>query len=250
MSTLNTVSSDNTLSCTSNESSLLKKSILFFGGNAQKSELHDLFYLEDYDIRCEADINSLSESIVQNAPKLVIYEIGTTSQDKLSAVREIRTFYEGALMVVATSSSEQAQVSAFNIGVDEFLVKPVSFNIILCRVKALLKRCESNYVTSPDKILIGDIALFPQSQKCEVKNTEVPLTFFEFKLLMLLAKNAGKVMSREEIYSSLLSRAYNGSERTVDVRMSQLRDKLSIRGVKNGAIETVWGRGYMFNVAA
>lgn len=247
MSTCNAVSSNNKLSYLSDQQ---KKSLLLLKDHSDCSEIYNSFEVEHFQITEQVGVDNLATTIKSCSPDLVIYDIGNASAEKLSNLTHIRSFYQGALMVIASASSEQNHVLAFNLGTDEYLVKPISHNIMLCRAKALLKRCEQNYIAAPDKLSVGDIALFPQSQKCEVRNTEVQLTFFEFKLLMLLAENAGKVMSREFIYSSLLRRDYNGIERTVDVRMSQLRDKLSNQGVKNGAIETVWGQGYMFSVAA
>ena len=225
-------------------------SILFLGHESKSSALPALFCIEGYHVHNQLNDEDIVTSINKYSPSLVILELGVSSAQKLNAIATIRSLYQGALMIVSTSSSEQNEVLAFNLGADEFLVKPVSNAITLCRAQALLRQSEQACIITPDKISIGDIALFPQSQKCQVNNQDVPLTFFEFKLLMLLAENAGKVMSRDDIYLSLLSRAYNGVERTVDVRMSQLRDKLSSEGIRNGAIETVWGQGYMFNVAA
>jgi two-component system OmpR family response regulator len=83
-----------------------------------------------------------------------------------------------------------------------------------------------------------------------VKDKRVNLSFFEFKLLALLLRNAGRVMTRDSIYHLLLGREYNGTERTVDVRISKLRDKLMTEGMAQTKIETVWGKGYILNEIA
>lgn len=77
---------------------------------------------------------------------------------------------------------------------------------------------------------MGDLTLLPFSFKCQVNGQPITLTQLEFKLLYLLVSNEGKIMSRNFIYKTLLGRDYNGSEITVDVRMSQLREKLTCQG--------------------
>ena len=92
---------------------------------------------------------------------------------------------------------------------------------------------------------VGDVELNPQSNSCKVQGKTVKLSSFEFQLLALLLRNAGRVMTRDTIYNVLLGREYNGSERTVDVRISRLRDKLLSQGMEKTLIETVWGKGYI-----
>ncbi len=78
----------------------------------------------------------------------------------------------------------------------------------------------------------------------------IRLSSFEFQLLALLLRNVGRVMTRDSIYNLLLGREYKGSERTVDVWISHLREKLISEGMQQTIIETVWGKGYILNEIA
>jgi len=94
------------------------------------------------------------------------------------------------------------------------------------------------------------LGIYPQANKCEINGNSIRLSSFEFQLLALLTRNAGRVMTRDAIYDVLLNRQYNGVERTVDVRISKLRDKLLNEGMTHVRIETVWGKGYILNEVA
>jgi len=95
---------------------------------------------------------------------------------------------------------------------------------------------------------VGDICLEPKAQRCFVNEEIVKLTGFEFNLLRLLIENEGQILSRDQLYSTLLGRVYNGAERTIDVRMSQLREKLISSNMTKVRIETIWGQGYMLSI--
>jgi len=152
-------------------------------------------------------------------------------------------------VLLTSQNSEQEQITAFNLGIDEYLVKPISENILNVRVDALLRRSiKAAAEDDRSHVQVGNLDLFPYSFKCQLAGKDIPLTQFEFKLLKLLADNVGKIMNRGFIYTELLGREYNGCERTVDVRVSQLRDKLTQKGEQQVRIETVWGQGYMLSL--
>lgn len=158
----------------------------------------------------------------------------------------IRIIYKGPIMVLTNNHSEKSQINAFDVGIDDYLVKPISSAILSVRIDALLKRVQKSFnPASPDVVKVGDITLFPLAQKCQVRDKPVNLSTFEFRLLGLLLVNAGQILTRDLIYQTLLGRAYNGEERTVDVRVSKLRDKLGHVGLHQTKIETVWGKGYI-----
>ncbi len=139
-------------------------------------------------------------------------------------------------------------MKVFNFGADEYLVKPISTNILTVNAASLFKR-QSNKLRKNEllSLNVDGITLQPKSQKCLVNNKDVKLTSFEFNLLKLLMQNEGNILSRDMIYTRLLGRVYNGIERTVDVRMSQLREKLSLEQIRKIRIETIWGQGYMLS---
>ncbi len=207
-------------------------------------------HLEDsgYTVHSCSDIEQIKPSIIAYQPDMLILDVGFCGFDKLSIAEHIRTIFTGPVILLTSVDSEQEQISAFNAGVDDYLVKPISMSILSVRVSALFRRQPKQLPLSElMKVQVGDITLYPKAQKCQVKEKNIHLSNFEFKLLGLLLQNVGNVMSRDYIYKSLLGRQYNGIERTVDVRVSQLREKLALEGMRRTKIETVWGKGYILN---
>lgn len=225
------------------------RSILLMGNDQQLSALfQQQLRGQGYQVKQKQRDDSIEDSISKNQPQMIVLDIGFSDLSSLHIILTIRGVFSGPLILLTSRDSEQEQIMAFNLGVDDYLVKPISKNIFDVRVTALFKRYVKSKVSDTQtKIKLGDLTLFPFAFKCQVNEQTIALTQFEFKLLHLLVSNEGKVMSRDFIYQTLLGRLYNGSERTVDVRMSQLRDKLTRQGGSTTRIETVWGQGYILN---
>ncbi len=228
---------------------LENKTILLIGNDKRLSDLFQYqLYTHGYQVKQKHCEENILDSISKNKPYLVILDIGFSDLAMLTVITQIRTLFSGPLVLLTSRNSEQEQITAFNLGVDEYLVKPVSKNILNVRVDSLFRRYTKQVVVDEQtQIQLGDLTLFPYSYKCQLEGRNISLTQFEFKLIRLLAENVGKIMSRDYIYSNLLGREYNGSERTVDVRVSQLREKLTKNSQSKLHIETIWGQGYMLS---
>lgn len=199
---------------------------------------------------CTGEVVSeeLKNYLVGHRPNMIVLDIGFADSAQLLIIRDIRALFDGLLVVVSSKSSEQEQIDAFTLGADDYLPKPIDSRILMVRIASLFRRqTNKSSQVALASLTIGDICLQPKSQKCFINGDVVKLTTFEFNLLKSLVEHQGNILSRDQLYSSLLRRVYNGVERTLDVRMSQLREKLTLAGMKKNQIETVWGQGYMFN---
>lgn len=203
---------------------------------------------QNYHIEKVAFGDSLRDYLVEHNPDMIVLDIGFADSTELLFIRDIRTIFHGLLVIVSNQISEQEQLDAFKLGADDYLAKPNDSRILLIRIEALFRR-QNEKVNQVElaSLTLGDVCLQPKSQRCFVKGEVVKLTTFEFNLLKLLIERQGQILSRDQLYYTLLSRSYNGVERTLDVRMSQLREKLTLAGMELNQIETVWGQGYMFN---
>ena len=225
------------------------KTILLLGCDRCVLDLFEQqLHAHGYQVQQKRGDESIITSLYNTKPDLVLFDIGFSTLAMLSIISQIKAIFSGPLVLLTSRDSEQEQITAFNLGIDEYLVKPISEKILNVRLDALLRRT-IKIATADDSahIQVGNLNLFPYSFKCQLAGKELSLTQFEFKLLRLLADNVGKIMHRDFIYTELLGREYNGSERTVDVRVSQLRDKLTKKGEQKVRIETVWGQGYMLS---
>ncbi|TKB47524.1 response regulator transcription factor [Thalassotalea mangrovi] len=185
---------------------------------------------------------------IKTQPDLIILDIGLPGKDGYKVCHELRSTYKGPILFLTSHASEAEHLAAFNVGADDYLVKPASPQVVLAHVDALLRRYKEQVGSGKRQTLeVGEITLTPAEQKCAINGSEVTLSNFEFELLTLLMYNVGKVITRDNIYKLLLGREYDGSERSVDVRVSRLRDKLVSQGAENAHIKTIWGKGYLLS---
>lgn len=188
------------------------------------------------------------DAIKETKPALIVLDLGLPGLDGFEVCKEARKVFNGPIVILTGRADEEQQILAFDLGADDFIIKPVSHNILRVRIESLLRRqVEHNPIEVKVHFHVGDIDIYPQANRCLVNNKVIQLSTFEFKLMSLLMKNEGRVMSRDSIYNLLLGRDYNGVERTVDVRISKLREKLTSQGMVKTKIETVWGTGYILN---
>ncbi|MCJ8295265.1 MAG: response regulator transcription factor [Colwellia sp.] len=190
----------------------------------------------------------LKSYLIDNQPNMIVLDVGFSDSIQLLRIRDVRALFDGLLVVVSSKNSEQEHIDAFILGADDYLLKPINSRVLMMRIEALFRR-QNNKENQVElaSLTLGDVCLQPKSQKCFINGEVVKLTTFEFNLLKALLEHQGKILSRDQLYSTLLRRVYNGVERTLDVRMSQLREKLTLAGMQKNQIETVWGQGYMFN---
>lgn len=189
-----------------------------------------------------------ARSQIKIQPDVIMLDIGLPGKDGYKVCHELRSTYQGPILFLTGHDSEAEHLAAYNVGADDFLIKPCSPQVIAVHIDALLRRSRAkNSAKNRQKLTTGEITLTLSEQKCEVNGKEISLSVFEFELLSLLMFNAGKVLTRDDIYKLLLGREYDGSERSVDVRLSRLRDKLISQGVEKTQIKTIWGKGYLLS---
>jgi two-component system phosphate regulon response regulator PhoB len=133
-------------------------------------------------------------------------------------------------------------VIGFELGADDYVTKPFSPRELVLRVKAILRRKEAP-AEGEKMIRIGDLLIDIDRHRVSVKNNPVQLTSTEFKLLVELASNRGRVQTRERLLDKVWGYTYEGYARTVDTHIRRLREKL---GPLGDFIETMRGVGYRF----
>lgn len=244
---MNNLTINNKLPTNTNKSSIL----LIEGENLHFNSNKALLDRQGFKIFQAFDEENAKNIIDQNRPDILVIDVTLPEKNVVNLYQRLRAEFKGPIIVLTNNPTEKLQVEAFGVGIDDYLIKPVSTAILLVRIEALLRRARQPFNNdASNKLQVGDIILFPLAQKCEVNKQGVHLSTFEFRLLGLLLANVGQIMSRDSIYQTLLGREYNGEERTVDVRVSKLRDKLASVGLEHAKIETVWGKGYILNEIA
>lgn len=174
---------------------------------------------------------------------LVILDIMLPEYDGWTVMREIRKESNVPIIILTARSEESDELFGFEFGADEYVTKPFSPKVLVARVKALLRR--SNTFSREDMLKIGSLELDLNGHRVFNNGVEIKLTPKEYELLVYMAKNKGKALSRETLLNGVWGYDYYGDFRTVDTHIKRLRLKLK---ENSHIIETVRGVGYRLEV--
>jgi two-component system response regulator RstA len=180
-------------------------------------------------------------------PRIVLLDLMLPGTDGLTLCRRLREQFSGPILMFTARDSDIDQVIGLEAGADDYVTKPVDPIVLLARTRALLRRTQpqEKSVESGSDISLGGLHISPAAQKVTLEGSPVTLTTHEFELLVLLARHAGQVLSRDDIFHNLRGIEYDGLDRSIDGRVSRLRKKLGDSATEPARIKTVWGKGYL-----
>ncbi|MDX9872166.1 MAG: response regulator transcription factor [Clostridia bacterium] len=180
---------------------------------------------------------------------LIILDIMMPVKSGFKACMEIRAKTKAPILFLTAKTQDSDKALGFSLGGDDYLSKPFSYTELVSRVKALLRRYyiyqgkESG--VKDDFLYIGDLKLCIKANQVFVGDREVLLTDLEYRLLLLMAKNRGKIFSAQNLYESVWNEPYlYSSNNTVMAHIKNIRKKLGNDPQSLRQIKTVWGRGY------
>ncbi len=180
----------------------------------------------------------------KHKPQLIILDIMMPSMDGIEACRSIRSnpAYTNTLIACLTARNEDySQIAGFDVGADDYINKPIKPRVLTSRIKGLLRRLGDN-VTEDGIIRIGNLELNKEKYMVNRDGSELNLPRKEFELLSLLISKPGKVFTREEIMNRVWGDDVIVGDRTIDVHIRKLREKLG-----DDYIKTIKGVGYKFD---
>jgi len=180
-------------------------------------------------------------------PDLIILDIMMPKMDGIEACRLMRAIpeFKNTFMVFLTARSEEySEIAGFNVGADDYIAKPIKPRALVSRINAILRRNTSNEEVSDNKVEIGDLVIDREAYLVFQNGEKVVLAKKEFELLYLLASKPGKVYTREAILRSIWEDSVVVTNRTIDVHIRKLREKLGEQYVA-----TVKGVGYKFELS-
>lgn len=176
---------------------------------------------------------------------VAILDVGLPGMDGFDVIRGLRR--EGSdlpILVLTARSDEVDRVVGFELGADDYIVKPFSPHEVVARVKAILRRVGRAVDAAPELIEWGRLAIDESAREVRVDGRRVHLKPREFALLLELARNCGKALSRERLIERVWGYGYVGDPRTVDVHVHRLRLKLEETFGLPPRLQTVHGFGY------
>ncbi|MBE3553563.1 MAG: response regulator transcription factor [Thermicanus sp.] len=188
-------------------------------------------------------------SLIQTEkPDLVLLDLMLPSIDGMEILKKIRQEKNNVPVVMLTARGEDLErILGLELGADDYITKPFLIREVVARVKAILRRTISNvYSEEEETIQIGDLLIHTERYEVYLKGVPIELTPKEFELLLYLAKNRGRVLTREQLLNKVWNYDFMGDSRIVDVHISHLREKIEEDPKQPRHIRTVRGLGYKF----
>lgn len=198
-----------------------------------------------YEVKTASTGQEVLEQVKKFMPHLVLLEVSLNGIDGIEVCHELRqqSGLNRILVAFYTSRNEDyTQIAAFEAGADDYLVKPVKSSVLLARISALLKRHRGT--ERQGKIISGSLVLDRERYLVFRDQQEIMLARKEFELLALLLATPRKVYTRQEIYREIWGGEFGEKNRTIDVHIRKLREKVGEQYIK-----TIKGIGYAFDAA-
>ncbi|WP_133969201.1 response regulator transcription factor [Eubacterium limosum] len=165
-----------------------------------------------------------------------------------AVLQELRSFSSLPAIVISAKDTVQNKLDLFRLGADDYLTKPFDLDEVLVRVEAVLRRCGSSKTQrAPEILQAGKLAVDTESKTASVDGQELVLTAKEYGILELLMRYPHKVFSKANLFESIWNEEYACEDNTLNVHMSNLRNKLKAADPETEYIKTVWGMGYRMN---
>lgn len=202
---------------------------------------------EGYDVDVASDGESALSMIEDNHYDLFVLDIMLPGIDGYDLCRRIRAKMDTPILFLSARDSELNKVVGLELGADDYLAKPFGVRELLARTRALLRRSQPSELSpSTSEITAGGITLDEDAHTANGANGPIDLTPREFELLNCLMRNAGKVVSREDLLHDAWGWEFITETKTVDTHIKRLRDKIESAGYDPKLVETVRGYGYRF----
>jgi DNA-binding response OmpR family regulator len=178
----------------------------------------------------------------ESTPDLLVLDIMLPGQDGLEVCRSLRRSSEVPIVILSARGSDLDKVAGLQLGADDYITKPFNPAELVARVQSVMRRSRSRGIAPPpNRIKLGNLALDLQKRIVTVKDSPLQLRPKEFDLLATFVRLPGFVLDRDRLLDLVWGSDFVGDQRTVDVHVAWLRDKLQNSGLH---IQTVWGVGY------
>lgn len=200
---------------------------------------------QGFEVAVEHNGDRAAQRIPAESPDAVILDLGLEGTDGLSVVRQVRERYHGPILIFSARGDEIDQTIGLELGADDYVAKPASPRLLVARLRALLRRVHGG--PSP-RVVVGHLVVDTGARTVTRHGTPVEMTTAEFELLWVLAASAGRPVSRQELMRHCRGIDYDGQDRSLDVRVAKLRQRLG--DTERRLIKTVRGIGYQLAVEA
>lgn len=203
----------------------------------------------EYTVEQVYDGEKACERIAITQPDVVILDLMLPGQDGFAVCRSVRPDFKGGILFLTASDDDIDHVTGLEMGADDFLVKPIHPRVLLAHIRVLQRKLSLDGAPEAEQsreLTFGGLVVHTVTRQVTLNHDVIDLTPAEFDILVLLARNAERIVSRDVILKQLRGIEYDGFDRSVDVKVSALRKKLGDDSQRPVRIITVRAKGYLF----
>jgi DNA-binding response OmpR family regulator len=209
--------------------------------------LDEYLSLNGFDVATVGSAESALETLSRDDARcdVLVLDVMLPGRDGLSALREIRAAHRLPILMLSARGEPVDRIVGLELGADDYLAKPCVPRELLARLQALLRRGRDSAAAPGADVSVRDLRLKPPERRAWIAGVELALTGAEFSVLLELARQAGTIVTREDLTQRGLHRPLERYDRAIDVHVSRLRRKLREASAAAPDIEAVRGAGYI-----
>lgn len=176
---------------------------------------------------------------------IVVLDVMMPDSNGIEVLKQIRQASQIPIIMLTARGDDTDRIIGLELGADDYVPKPCTARELAARIRAILRRTEQNHQDNQQVIIVGDLTLWPQQRRAHWRGKLLEFTSTEFNLLEILARNAGTTVSKQTLSESGLGRPLAKFDRSIEVHLSRIREKLGLLGDGRSCIQTVFRQGYL-----
>ena len=205
---------------------------------------------EGFDVHTVHDGDAALERTRAHVYDLVILDVMMTGKDGFEVLRQLRQRQLTPVLMLTARGEDSDSITGLELGADDYLGKPCNPQVLVARIRAILRRAEAPAEAAPtQQLTVGDISLNRNSRKLYKGDAALELTSTEFSVIEVLLRKAGEVVAKDQLSREALGRELGRYDRALDMHISNLRHKLGPLPDGGERIVTVRGSGYQYVIA-
>ena len=210
--------------------------------------MRDSLALADYQVITASDGKAALELIEHSQPALVILDIMMPGMDGFQVCERVRQFSQVPIIMLTVKGRPEDVMHGLEVGADDYIIKPFSVNVALARVKAVLRRTQPQREARQSTLTFGELSIDLASQRVVLNGAEIALAPTEYRILSLMARHAGSVLTHEYLLTQVWGGEYRDDTHVLQAAINRLRKKIGDTARDGKYITSRSGIGYIFGV--
>ena len=227
-----------------------RKKILLIDDDKKLTDIIVKYFSEyEFSVFVVNDGNEIAIKVREIKPDLILLDVMLPGKSGFDLLKDLQKEFDIPIIMLTAKGEEVDKVIGLEMGADDYVTKPFSVRELIARIRTVLRRATAYPTDIANKkvLVFGSLKIEPEKRTLVMGEKEIEITKTEFDLLYLLASNTEKAFSREELLKIISDRDYAHFDRSVDMHISHLRNKLKLQDPVLCEIKTVWGSGYRFD---